>query len=414
MITVMGATGHTGGEVARRLLRAGRAGAGAGALGGEARRRSPRRRRGLRRRRRRPRLPDRRLPRRGRRLRHAAVRSGRARPPGVAAPAGRGDRRRPARRRRAATPSPSAPSAPTSPPAPGSSPACTSRRRACGGWRAAGRTCSCCAPASSSRAWPPPCPLIEAQGYNADAVDPDVPLPAVAAADVGGRRGRGPAGARLAGHRRARAARPARPDLPPRPRASSARRIGRPDLAYVQLPDAALAAALSAAGYSPQAAALHVEMARAFSDGTVAARGARSAANSTGRTFEAFVAALPAARAAARRPDSPGGDGTSRAWRRPSCWRLTCGPSSGGGPEPDRAPPAGGATRGAATGHALAARLHVTDEPTADASGRRGGGGRRRPAGGAPSGSRPRADSAGPETGASRPTFPSPWGGIPL
>ena len=71
--------------------------------------------------------------------------------------------------------------------------------------------------------------------------------------------------------------------------------LGRPDLAYVQLPDAAMAAALVAAGYAPAAAALHVEMARAFSDGTVAAAGARSAANSTGRSFEAFVAAQVAA-----------------------------------------------------------------------------------------------------------------------
>ena len=137
-------------------------------------------------------------------------------------------------------------------------------------------------------------PAIAAQGFNADAVDPDVPLPAVAAEDVGAaaaaallaRDWQGVAVRELLGPR----------DLTYREATRIiGAAIGRPDLAYVQLPDAAMAAALVAAGYAPAAAALHVETARAFNDGTVAAAGARSAANSTGRTFEAFVAAQVAA-----------------------------------------------------------------------------------------------------------------------
>jgi uncharacterized protein YbjT (DUF2867 family) len=137
-------------------------------------------------------------------------------------------------------------------------------------------------------------PLIAAQGFNADAVDPDVPLPAVATADVGA----AAAAALLAPDWRGVVVREL---LGPRDLTyREATRIigaaiGRPDLTYVQLPDAAMAAALVAAGYAPQAAALHVEMARAFSDGTIAAAGARDAANSTGRPFEAFVAGLVAA-----------------------------------------------------------------------------------------------------------------------
>jgi uncharacterized protein YbjT (DUF2867 family) len=137
-------------------------------------------------------------------------------------------------------------------------------------------------------------PAIAAQGFNADAVDPDVPLPAVAAEDVGAaaaaallaRDWQGVAVRELLGPR----------DLTYREATRIiGAAIGRPDLAYVQLPDAAMAAALVAAGYAPAAAALHVETARAFNDGTVAAAGARSAANSTGRPFEEFVAAQVAA-----------------------------------------------------------------------------------------------------------------------
>ena len=141
-------------------------------------------------------------------------------------------------------------------------------------------------------------PLVEAEGYNADAVDPDAPLPAVATRDVAAaaaaallaRDWRGIAVRELLGPR----------DLTYRQATRIiGERLGRPDLPYVRLPDAALAAVLTAAGYSPQAAALHLEMARAFSDGTVAPREGRTAANSGGTTFEAFVAALPVAPAAA-------------------------------------------------------------------------------------------------------------------
>jgi uncharacterized protein YbjT (DUF2867 family) len=69
-------------------------------------------------------------------------------------------------------------------------------------------------------------------------------------------------------------------------------RIGRPDLPYVRLPDAEMVGALWAAGFSAEAAALHVELGRAMSDGTVAARQPRTPATTTPTRFEDVAAEL--------------------------------------------------------------------------------------------------------------------------
>jgi hypothetical protein len=50
-------------------------------------------------------------------------------------------------------------------------------------------------------------------------------------------------------------------------------------------------AALEAAGWSPDAARLQVEMNRVFSDGSVAARATRTAASTTPTRFEDYAAA---------------------------------------------------------------------------------------------------------------------------
>lgn len=68
--------------------------------------------------------------------------------------------------------------------------------------------------------------------------------------------------------------------------------IGRPDLEYVRLPDEEMIGALVEAGFSPDTAALHVEMGRAMSDGTIAPREGRTAANTTPTRFEDVVVDL--------------------------------------------------------------------------------------------------------------------------
>lgn len=72
-------------------------------------------------------------------------------------------------------------------------------------------------------------------------------------------------------------------------------RIGRPDLAYVQLPAAEMAQALVQAGWSESFAGLYVEMVRAFNEGRVQPRDGRHAGNTTTTRFEDFVEELAAA-----------------------------------------------------------------------------------------------------------------------
>jgi hypothetical protein len=67
--------------------------------------------------------------------------------------------------------------------------------------------------------------------------------------------------------------------------------VGRPDLAYVQVPEDELRSVLVAAGWSPDAMRLQLEMNRAFSDGSVAACASRTAESTTPTRFEDFAAA---------------------------------------------------------------------------------------------------------------------------
>jgi uncharacterized protein YbjT (DUF2867 family) len=126
---------------------------------------------------------------------------------------------------------------------------------------------------------------VHAAGVIADAVDPDVALPMVAVRDVAAaaadallaRDWTGTVVRELQGPR----------DLSYRETtAILGARIGRPDLPYVRLPDAEMVEVLYGAGFSAEAAALHVELGRAISDGTIAARQPRSSATSTPTRFE--------------------------------------------------------------------------------------------------------------------------------
>ena len=144
-------------------------------------------------------------------------------------------------------------------------------------------------------------PVIAEQGVMADSVAPDAPLPMVATRDVG-------AAAAAALRSRDWTGFAVRELLGPRDLtyAEVARMIGaaigRPDLPYVQIPEDDLRAALEAAGFSPDAARLQVEMNRVFSDGSVAARATRTAASTTPTRFEDYAVAdlAPAFAALAR------------------------------------------------------------------------------------------------------------------
>ena len=133
-------------------------------------------------------------------------------------------------------------------------------------------------------------PVIAEQGVMADSVAPNAPLPMVATGDVG-------AAAAAALRSRDWTGFAVRELLGPTDLtyAGVARligaAIGRPDLPYVQIGEDDLRAGLEAVGWSPDATRLQVEMNRAFSDGSVAARATRSATSSTPTRFEDFAAA---------------------------------------------------------------------------------------------------------------------------
>ncbi len=71
--------------------------------------------------------------------------------------------------------------------------------------------------------------------------------------------------------------------------------MGKPDLPYIRVPDADMAAALESLGFSPEFARLHTETTQALSSGSIQAREPRTTANTTPTRFEDF--ALDLARA---------------------------------------------------------------------------------------------------------------------
>jgi uncharacterized protein YbjT (DUF2867 family) len=133
--------------------------------------------------------------------------------------------------------------------------------------------------------------LVEAMGVNADAVDPDVALPMIATRDVAevaaaalrSRDWTGVAVRELLGPRDLTYAEATR---------ILGEAIGRPDLQYVRLPDEEMVAALVQGGFSPDTAALHVEMGRALSAGTITPHGGRTPATTTPTRFEDVVSTL--------------------------------------------------------------------------------------------------------------------------
>jgi uncharacterized protein YbjT (DUF2867 family) len=134
-------------------------------------------------------------------------------------------------------------------------------------------------------------PVIKHRGVIADAVAPDVALPMIATRDIAA----AAAQALLARDFRGFVVREL---LGPRDltHAEATRilgeRIGRPDLPYVQLPYADMVRALVGAGLSENVSSLFVEMARAINEGRVRSVEGRNASNTTATRFEDFAAEL--------------------------------------------------------------------------------------------------------------------------
>lgn len=135
--------------------------------------------------------------------------------------------------------------------------------------------------------------VIAEQGVIADSVAPDVRLPMVAAADIAAVAAR----ALVARDWRGTVVREV---LGPRDLSYAeaagiiGAAIGRPDLPYVQLPYAEMAAILVDAGFSEDVARHQVEMTRAFNEGRVRALQGRTPATATPTRLEDFARGLAA------------------------------------------------------------------------------------------------------------------------
>jgi uncharacterized protein YbjT (DUF2867 family) len=131
-------------------------------------------------------------------------------------------------------------------------------------------------------------PVIKHQGVIGDAIAADLLLPMVATRDIG-------AAAAQALQARDWNGFVVRELLGPRDltHAEATRiigqRIGRPDLPYVQLPPADMVSALTQAGLSANIAGLFVEMAQAMNEGRVKSVEGRNPSNTTATRFEDFA-----------------------------------------------------------------------------------------------------------------------------
>jgi uncharacterized protein YbjT (DUF2867 family) len=136
--------------------------------------------------------------------------------------------------------------------------------------------------------------LMIDQGINADTVAPDMPIPMVATRDLADAaatalRARDWTGflvREVLGQR----------DLTFREvTAILGERLGRPDLPYIQLPDAEMLHALTEAGLSADVATQTLDMNRAISDRTIRSRERRGPQNTTRTRFEDFADELVSA-----------------------------------------------------------------------------------------------------------------------
>ena len=137
-------------------------------------------------------------------------------------------------------------------------------------------------------------PLIKHKGINGGAIAPDVRVPMTDTGDIGAAAAGELAGGTFAGTS-------VRELLGPRDYSMRetteilGQKIGKPDLPYVQFPDADVVGALTQAGMSAGVAASFVEMAHALNDGRVRSLRGRSAETTMPTTFETFADRFAAA-----------------------------------------------------------------------------------------------------------------------
>jgi uncharacterized protein YbjT (DUF2867 family) len=133
--------------------------------------------------------------------------------------------------------------------------------------------------------------MIEHEGIVGDSVAPELPIPMIATRDIAevaaealmARDWKGIVVRELLGPRDLSYTEATR---------ILGERIGKPDLKYVQLSYADMARALVEAGFSESFAEFYVEMTRAFNEGKVKARQGRTPQNTTTTRFEDFAGEL--------------------------------------------------------------------------------------------------------------------------
>ena len=133
--------------------------------------------------------------------------------------------------------------------------------------------------------------LIRHEGFIGDAVVPDLPVPMIATRDIAAVAAKALVARDWTGFT-------VRELLGPRDltmvKAAGiiGTRIDRPDLPYVQIPDADFVEAMIQAGFTRDSAIAQVELGHALNDGTIVSREGRSGANTTPTRFEDYATEL--------------------------------------------------------------------------------------------------------------------------
>jgi uncharacterized protein YbjT (DUF2867 family) len=129
--------------------------------------------------------------------------------------------------------------------------------------------------------------LIKHQGINGSAIEPGIPMPSIAAADIGNVAAEALLKSDFSGV-------VVRELTGPRDLTMAevtgllGKAIGKPDLSYVRFPDEGYVAGLEGAGFAPDAARLFLEMATAFNKGLVGTQPGTEKVR-TATSFEAFA-----------------------------------------------------------------------------------------------------------------------------
>jgi uncharacterized protein YbjT (DUF2867 family) len=129
--------------------------------------------------------------------------------------------------------------------------------------------------------------LIKHQGINGGAIDPGVAMPTIAAADIGEVAAEALRAADFSGVVVRELTGPREVTMP-EATALIGKAIGKPDLAYVRFPDEGYVEGLKSAGFSADAARLFLEMSQAFNKGIVRSQAGNEKVRTT-TPFEAFA-----------------------------------------------------------------------------------------------------------------------------